>query len=440
MPAKPATFTPAPTFATMVEERIAAKKVGALRVGLLQDGRTWQASFGSVHTSAGEHPADEHTLFEIGSISKTFTALLFADMVVRGEVRVDQPFAELLPAGTQLGTPALRHITLAHLSNHHSGLPIQWPGFVDRNANDYGGVSHAILFGGLARIETLVSEPGTAYAYNNYAVSLLGQVLAAKIGLTYAEAIRQRVLEPLGMHDTFVEIPATERARLVRGHDESGAEIPNWRFGAVAPAGSITSTMPDMLRYVQALLARSGSLGPAIDLATIPREDGPAAGIAVGLGFHFLESGRLTFHNGQSAMHSFLAFDRSRNVAVVILSDRRGMALDALGLEMLHGLRGDPPKPKIVARPHIELDPSQRAALVGTYRVTPAIAIDVREAEGKLTVQVTGQSTNPLAAESATMLIIPGTEIRLEFTLGADRRAEKLVLHQDGNDTTAPRE
>lgn len=414
-------------------------KLGAFRIGLVDGGETWQHSY---DTLSNGKPADETTLFEIGSITKTFTALLLADMATRGEVRLDQPMVELLPEKVKVAEE-LGAITLEQLSTHRSGLPVSWPGYTETNPRDpFDHYTLEVLYTGLAQVR-LATPPGTAYAYNNHAVALLGHLLAQRLGVDYAQAIAQRVVAPLGLHDVFLgELPASERGRLAEGHDEQGKAQGNWSFGAIAPAGSLRTTLPSMLDYADALLTQRGALGPALELAARARDAGPTPNVSTGLGFHLLEAGRVLFHNGQASQHAFLAVDRAHDVGVVILTDRRGMGADALGMQILQTLRGDvePVTPKAPA-PTVELDARQRAALVGSYRLSPNFVIVVHDKDGKLSAQATGQQANPLEAESPTLLRIPGTEIRLQFEMSSKvMRARKLVLLQDGRETPGVRE
>src|SRR5215207_3324419 len=105
----------------IVRERVGAKHTVGLAVGLLDpDGRTRTVAEGA--GPAGRR-LDEHSVFEIGSITKTFTAAVLAGMAAEGRVRLDQPVAELLPAGWTLPSRNGRQITLVDLSTHSSGLP-----------------------------------------------------------------------------------------------------------------------------------------------------------------------------------------------------------------------------------------------------------------------------------------------------------------------------
>jgi len=156
--------------------------------------------FRDAHTGA---PVNEKTIFDIGSITKLFTALLLSDMVSRGEVRLDEPVAELLPAGTRVPLRNGKVITLRDLASHYSGLP-RVPTDLGRDHYDdpYARYAAEELYGFLATHE-LIRTPGDSFEYSNLGVGLLGHALVLRAGASgYESLIRARILDPLQMHDT----------------------------------------------------------------------------------------------------------------------------------------------------------------------------------------------------------------------------------------------
>jgi D-alanyl-D-alanine-carboxypeptidase/D-alanyl-D-alanine-endopeptidase len=177
---------------------------------------------------SGAGPVNEKTLFEIGSITKLFTALLLSDMANRGEVSMDEPVAELLPRGTRVPFRDSKAITLRDLASHYSGLPrVATNGDrPDRPGGPYAAYSAERLYQFLAGHE-LTRTPGDSFEYSNVGVGLLGHALVLRAGASgYESLIRARILDPLRMDDTVIAIPSRLAGNVASGHDDSlGADL-----------------------------------------------------------------------------------------------------------------------------------------------------------------------------------------------------------------------
>lgn len=292
------------------------------------------------------HGADPRAVFEIGSISKTFTSLMLAKMVVRGELALDRPVRELLPPGTAVPQRDGRDIELGHLACHISGLPRLPKGLMPRGmfaADPYAGCTEEVVLGGLAATR-LRSVPGDRFHYSNLGAGVLGIALARHAGVGYEDLVHAEICRPLGMADTRVVLDEEQTARLAPGHSRFGRSRSRWRLAALAGAGGLASTVTDMLRLARATfgdapeeLVRAFALtrdtvhplrGPAlahpgwISLPGGPDREGP----------------RTLFHNGGTGGYrSIMAVVPERRTAVVILSaDAR--SVDRPGLTLLADL------------------------------------------------------------------------------------------------------
>src|SRR5439155_4889751 len=169
--------------------------------------------------------AQPNSLFEIGSVSKTFTGTMLASMVTQGAVRLDQPVRELLPAGT-VTKPTGSEITLLDLATHHSGLPPR-PDNIGPfgNVNSWANYGPQQLYAYLARHG--VAKPADAtFIYSDLGVGLLGQVLADRAGKSYADQLRDQITRPLGMTDTVLRLSREQQERFLQGHDEKHRPLP----------------------------------------------------------------------------------------------------------------------------------------------------------------------------------------------------------------------
>ena len=164
---------------------------------------------------------DADTVFEIGSITKVFTAIVLADMVERDEARLDAPVRELLGPDASLPSRDGIEITPLHLATHSSGLP-RLPDNLDPAdlANPYADYTEADLMDFLSSHD-LTRRVGESVEYSNLGAGLLGHALAVRAGADYETLVTGRVLDPLGMTDTAVALSPSARGRLATGHDLS---------------------------------------------------------------------------------------------------------------------------------------------------------------------------------------------------------------------------
>ena len=301
---------------------------------------------------------DERTLFEIGSITKGFTGILLADMVERGEARLEEPLSALLPAPSPRWP--VREPTLLELATHRSGLPsaprrltLQELAFVLglRRRDPWAAVAAEAFDRVVARVEPR-RPPAVKVRYSNLGFGLLGRALANRAGFDYDTLVRERVCLPLGMKATAVK-PSPEHASLLTsGHSRRGKPRPpltDW----IPAAGSLRSSAGEMLRLLAACVRPDASpLSAAIELATRPhaRIGGRAS---IGLGWLIVRRRSrppLCWHNGGTwGFRSFTGFVRDSEVAVVVLANTF-RSVDRLGLRLLDALevRGSTSSPEDV--------------------------------------------------------------------------------------------
>ncbi|MEZ4367171.1 MAG: serine hydrolase domain-containing protein, partial [Kofleriaceae bacterium] len=305
----------------------------------------------------------ETSRFEIGSVTKVYTAALLADMIERGEVTLTTAVAELLPVGVTVPAFGDAAITLGDLATHRSGLPRLPPSLLAQAEIDdpYAGYDANALYADLERTP-LGQAPGGRTLYSNYGAGLLGHALGLRAGGGWAAAVQARVLAPLGLADTSVEVPG---GALVVGHDGDGAEVAPWTFDALAGAGALRSTVRDQLAFLRANLAAArGEPGPlAAALRRTHQVQVPDAGggKAGALGWFIDDRDRRWHNGGTGGHHAFVAFDPARNQGVVVLASTSTSLVDRLGVDLLGVLAGESPAP-LRGPSSAQLD-----AYVGTY-------------------------------------------------------------------------
>lgn len=306
-------------------------------VGLLDsDGSRRVISYGT--SGPGRLLLDGHSVFEIGSITKLFTATLLADMVRRKQVHLDDPVEKFLPSGVKVPSRNGRQITLLDITTHRSGLPGMPSTYhIPDPLNPFADYSVQLLYDFLSGYE-LPRDPGSTYEYSNLAMGLLGHALARQAGATYEALLRQRILGPLGMQETRITLTPAMRTHLARGHDRYGDTVPSWQFLALAGAGAISSTASDMLTFAAAnLSARTGSPYTAMRDAHTARE--PAEGLD-SIGFNWFVSRPkdrvITWHQGVTGGYrTFLGLDIAARRAVVVLTNSGEVGANDLGFHLL---------------------------------------------------------------------------------------------------------
>jgi len=286
---------------------------------------------------AGGATPDEATSFQIGSVSKVFTALLLADAVVRGEVELEQPLDSAFPGAASHASG--RPTRLVDLATHTSGLPRLPPGLARqalRERDDpYASFTVDQLERALARPPK--RPPGGKPRYSNYGAGTLGEALARLTSLPFERLVQDRIVEPLGLRDTRVEVDGSEVSAAV-GHTRRGHARPDWHLPALAGAGALRGSVRDLLVLLRAHLdPASTPLEPAVRLAVEPRSriNGP---LAVGLAWHILDRkgiGHWWWHNGGTGgFRSFVGFaPASRRAVAVLANDTR--SVDRLGQILL---------------------------------------------------------------------------------------------------------
>lgn len=326
------------TIRRMLAERVAKGMTPGIVVGIMEPAGSRVVAYGS--SGVEGLPLDARTIFEIGSVTKTFTAALLADMVARGEVRLDEPVADLLPESVKVPSWPNRPITLLDLATHASSLPRDPSNLHPKDEEDpLAGYTAADLYTFLASY-TLPHAPGTEVAYSNVGMGLLGHALALRAGKSYAELLRERILLPLGMNDTRIVPSAAEEKRL--GHDEDGKPVRHWHVGVLAPAGALHSDVADLFHYLGANIGTSGgALIPVLAMTHAPRvpvNDTTSAGLAWVID-RADPAHPFWWHNGTTGgFQSFVAFDPAAKLGIVVLSNGRS-SIDDIGMRLLAAAR-----------------------------------------------------------------------------------------------------
>lgn len=327
-------------FSEDVKKNIQARVDNGVNTGIivgLVDGKKVSYHSYGVRSLDHKEPITKESVFEIGSISKTFTGILLADMVLKNEVDLDDELQQYLPKGISAPKRKGEVIRLVHLTNHTSSLPRMPTNFSPSNPNNpYADYSEKQLYNFLATYK-LSRDIGSEYEYSNYGVGLLGHVLAVKKGKSYEELMLQRISKPLRLKETGITLTPRMKRNLALGHRE-GVKVANWDLKILAGAGAIRSTAADMVKFLKYNMGVEKSpLDSAMKLSHAnTRKKG--ANPIVGLGWHTMstDKGDLVSHNGGTGGYSsFIGFLKESKKGVVVLSNSNA-SVDDIGLHLLN--------------------------------------------------------------------------------------------------------
>lgn len=298
------------------------------------------------HGSAdGSRVVDERTVFALGSVTKVFTCLLLATLVVSGEVALDEPLAAFFPETTvpQRGRP----ITLVDLATHTAGLALL-PGpsmgqLLRQRGNAYARMTETDVVAALSRAR-LRSEPGRQVHRSGFGIGVLGLALARRMWTSYGDLLATHVTEPLSMTDTRVDRTDEQMTRRAQGHDRRGRPVPDQEMPWLAGMGGLHSTPADLARFAAAQLDPcSTALSEAVRL-THQVQVRSSRRPALALGWMESPLGRggatIRWHKGCSGgSSSFTGFVVGTGTSVTVLANR-ARPVDAVGTRLLAQLAG----------------------------------------------------------------------------------------------------
>lgn len=316
----------------------------AMVIGLVDSNGTQFYGYGKTSNATNATVVNEYTIFDIGSITKTFTTTILADMVNEGIFKLEDPIENYLPFTVKVPMYKEHKITLEDLATHTSGLPDYPSNFEASNITSYQNYTREQLYQGLSNT-TLKTVPGTHFEYSDMGTAILGDILASKTGMPYEKLVENRILNVLGMNSTMINLSNPLVSRLALGH-VNGIEIPitsvNLVFPpAFAPAGSLRSSAADIVKY---LSANMGLIKTKLDdamenthkirlytnMTGVPPYD-----VYIGLGWITTTNfgSQIIWHNGEViGYNSIVAFNPITQRGIVILCNTMVQDIDVANI------------------------------------------------------------------------------------------------------------
>jgi D-alanyl-D-alanine-carboxypeptidase/D-alanyl-D-alanine-endopeptidase len=356
-----------------LQHRVQVEKrdVGVV-VGIVDEHGSSIVSYGTMDDGTSQE-VNGDTLFEIGSITKTFTALLLQDMIERGEMKLDDPVAKYLPKSAKMPTHNGKEITLFHLVTHTSGLPRN-PENLDPKSADNPLAEYTVekLNACLSGYQ-LTRNPGAKFEYSNLGSGLLGHVISLKAGTDYESLVTDRICRPSKMDSTRIKLTPELKARFATGHNQFGYAVSSMDFRSQAGCGALRSTANDLLKYVAANIGLTpSSLTTLMEKTHLVRFQSviPPVNVALAWGVVLDPQGRkIVSHGGATyGYRAFAGFDKTRRRGVVVLSNSsyEGVGPDSIGMLLLESEWQSNRRPKAT-----EVSNQVYDSYLGQYRLSP---------------------------------------------------------------------
>ncbi|HTS65641.1 MAG TPA: serine hydrolase [Candidatus Acidoferrales bacterium] len=316
---------------------LAAADGGAgIAIGISEHGRQRIMTYGA---------ARPDSLFEIGSIGKTFTGLLLAQMAVHKDLDLQDPVRDLLPPGLA-AAPKGFEITLLDLATHRSGLPRMPDNAGPPSRREaYTGYRTSDLYDYI-KLHGLAKPPGTTFAYSNLGFAVLGAAMTQRAHTSYSVLLEREITGPLGMKDTVIMPSPEQNSRFLQGHDVHRLPTPRMDMDAFAAAGGIRSTAGDMLTYLEAQLHPERTPFRAALADSHLLRARVAGSMRIGLAWMYNPDTGFYQHGGATfGFTSDACFDPRRDVAAVVLLNAAPVTfpfIEVLGEHVRQRLSGEP--------------------------------------------------------------------------------------------------
>jgi len=332
---------------------------GALVIGIHDNGKEKIFYYGN------NQKPDSNSIFELGGITETFTSVLFADMSVKGDVKMDEKLQDFLPVTVpapvyqkiicekaedpsevrQKGehdnlrisfTPFVcfpdpsskpQFIMLCDLATHTTGLP-QNPYNLKNYKNDpFAKYTKDDLYNFIK--EYRFDEPlGYDYNHSRVGIALLGHALSLKTKTDFESLVAKRIFTPLQMADTRIHLSADQQLRLLKGYDKDDNAVGSWNYDILAPSGGMHSTINDMMKFLRANISvKKDALSDILDYTHNARLklSGKRKDTEIALGWKInslgIDEKRVVWQEGYTGgFSSYIGFVETNHTGVVVLS------------------------------------------------------------------------------------------------------------------------
>ncbi len=376
--------------------------------------------------AAGNVENDENTIYQLGSITKQFTAAIILKLQEEKKLSVQDKLSKYFPV-----YPKGDSITIEQLLTHTSGIYnyTQNDDFMSKEVTNPATREKIMA---LYKDKPLDFSPGTGWNYSNSGYSLLGYIIEIVAKNPYEEVVRKYIFTPLQMTHSgfdFTHLKSTEKATgYFRLDNPNAAPAPIVDSSVSFSAGAIYSTTGDLYRWHNALLTNTILTKAQQEKAYTPVQHK----YGYGWGIDSLEGKRRVGHGG--GIHGFIT-NISRvpedDVCIVLLSNASDQTLEEITSTIFNVLYNKPyelPKERTTIKVPAEI----LKQYIGEYEVRPDLHVVISIKEGELIALPTGQSESVIHAEKEDFFFVKEQDIQLEFTRNDKKEVTGFILHQGG--------
>lgn len=414
------------SFETEAQRLIDSYHIPGTAVGIAQDGElVYEKGFGYRNVALKE-PVTMDTVFGIASVSKSFTCVAIMQLHEAGKLDIHNPVINYLPE-FRTKTNVTEKMTIHHLMTHSSGLPPLPTLFYankesiqkDPAAQDYPGVdfinvkddkpldTYAQLLEFIGELEfELLGEPGEEFSYSNDSYALLGAIIDRVSGKTYEQYLKDHLFKPAGMNNTYIlhdELEKNEKVTCMyasrgSGEEQEIYEAPlRWKLTAMKAAGSIHSTVEDLLKYAE-IYRNKGVVGQNRILTEASVQAMIYPHIKIGPGHYYgyglmirpnYYGGTLVEHGGNSkAVASQLCVIPERGVSGMILTNLAGVPATTILQGAINVFEGRAFDESTIKPTDVTYSEEELAEFTGEYVSNEGMKLEVGINEGQLTLKV----------------------------------------------------
>lgn len=406
-------------------DRIQADSTPGISIAVIDEsGDVTFFSLGYTNLDKTQQP-DKHTIYEIGSITKTFTASILQVLLAQNGLNLETPVNELIKGHVQIHAYEDIEITVGHLLNHHSALP-RLPGNMDFEdpGDPYFFYTNELMYAYLDEL-SLTRKPGSEFEYSNLAYMLAGQIAELLSDSEMDELYKRFITGPLEMNSTSRILADSSRFAQPT---MAGQPVQPWNFDGVKGLGELRSTASDLSKYLKMMAGHIGhpyhnyfSRGFS-DLMPLSEN------VYMGHGWfvRVVENDTLVYHGGGTGgFRTFAGFSSVTDRGAVVLANS-GSDVQDIGLHLINAEFELNPLKEFITIDEAHLD-----KLAGLYTSEVLPRFEVYHENGQLFGQMTGQIALPMMPISETEFVNESVGATVTFTIEGDK-ATALTLTQMG--------
>jgi CubicO group peptidase (beta-lactamase class C family) len=378
---------------------------------------------------AKEETNNENTVYQIGSVTKQFTATIILKLAEQKKLKVTDKLSKYFP-----DYPKGDSITIKQLLTHTAGIYNYTNDGTFMQTEAVKPTTEKKMLA-LFKNRPLDFSPGTQWSYSNSGYLLLGYIIQKITGQPYEKIVRQYIFNPLHMNESGFDFTNLKNPMKATGYfsidgkksEEAGIVDSSVSFSA----GAIYSTTYDLLKWHKAILNNTIIKRISAEEAFTPVKDH----YGYGWGIDSIEGKRITAHSGGIfGFNSNFARVEADDICIVLLNNVGNDKLQEITQNILAILYNKPykiPENKVA----VQLSDTILKKYTGTYELAPQFKIDITTANGQIFAQATGQPKFELFAQKENYFFIKAVSAEVEFIINAQGQVEKMILYQGGRNT-----